>query len=580
MTEETQVEYYLRELHQLEDDCAAFAVSHPQIASELGLGAEGTSDPHVRQLLEGLAFISSRLKRTIDTTPAQLSLSLLDTFAPYLTKPLPCMVVAKLTPVSVDLEPRASVPPENLTLRAASPHGGDCTFTVAPGNSALWPLQLSCAWLDGSDARKGFQGAIEEGDSAFVLRLEHTSRQLRKGDPGELTFFISGSLGRSIAAVEALLTEVHEIRLVACDGSWSETIAPDSIQVVGLAPEERILPTDAAVHDGALAMEYLNYPRRFCFIRLSNLHCPRPASSFFIVLRAHRSAGPALAAVEQSVQLNCLPLINLYTTPPVALKLKGYRDDYLIARSDRRHVHWDVFDVRQLRLVGPNGQSDVPQFHAGFYGQLPRRQDPMWQGTRSERQSTSLAHGSLAVRLINMDAVADRGRVYDMALLDMLCTNCDAPQHIEPGEPLQLQGWECGYRATLEVSATKYVPALTPTQLSVCETLGSLQTAEMDLRQLLTAYCRNGSEFSASLVDALGPVSSEVVAVPWSGLSHAAMVPAIRYSVDLSEVGKDVSGLVLLGRVIALLLSQRQDHRLPVQVRLVQPNGKHVQCLA
>jgi type VI protein secretion system component VasA len=474
----------------------------------------------------------------------------------------------------------ASIPSETLTLRGASASGGECTYTPAPGSAGLWPLQLTCAWLDGNDGRSGFSGAIKEGDSAFVLRLDHPSRKVATGDPGELTVFISGSLGRSLAAVETLLTEVNEIRLVACDGSGELTIESDSLRVEGLAPSERVLPTDAALHDGALAMEYLNYPRRFCFIRLSNLHCPRPTSAFYVVLRVPRAAGPALAAVEHCIHLNCLPIVNLYKTPPVALKLKGHRDDYLIARSDSRHVHWDVYDVLRLRLTGSQAQTEVPEFHAGFYGQLPRRKMRMWQGARTERQSTSLAHGSMSIRLINVDNAAQSGDIYDLALLDILCTNCDAPQFMDTGMELQINGWECGYRSTLEVTATKYVPALSPTQLSICEVLGALHAEAFNLRQLLKAYCRNDTEFSSALIACLGPVSSDVVAVPWQGLSYAAMVPAVRYSVDLRDAGKDVSGIVLLGQVIAKLLSQRHDHRMPMQVQLALPGGKRVECAA
>lgn len=580
MKDDSLVKYYLHELHQLEDDCNVFAASHPQIAAELGLGTDGSSDPHVRQLLEGVAFISSRLKRTIDATPAQLSLSLLSTFAPYLTRPLPCMAVAKFTPLSTNLEPKASTPPESLTLRGATALGGECTYTAAAGSAGLWPLQLTCAWLDGNDGRTGFSGSIKEGDSAFVLRLEHHSRKISTGDPGELTFFIAGSLNRSLAAVETLVTEVQEIRLVACDGSWEKIIPSNSLRVEGLTHSERVLPTGAAVHDGALAMEYLNYPRRFCFIRISNLRCPRPTSAFYVVLRTPRAAGPNLAAVEQSIHLNCLPIVNLYKAPTVALKLKGHRDDYLIARSDSRHVHWDVYDVLRLRLSGPHAQSEVPEFHAGFYGRLPSRKSPMWQGARAERQTTSLAHSSLSIRLINFDSASQQAEKYDLALLEHLCTNCDAPQFMDTGMAMQIHGWECGYRVNLEVAATKYVPALSPTQLSVCETLGGLQTSPVDVSRLLSAYCRIDTEFSTTLLACLRPLISEVVAVPWQGLNQAAMVPAVRYSMDLREVSKDVSGMVLLGNVIVKLLSQRHDHRMPMHLQLTLPDGKRFECAA
>jgi len=41
--DQTLIQYYLKELAQIEDDCAEFALMHPQVAGRLTLGNAGAT---------------------------------------------------------------------------------------------------------------------------------------------------------------------------------------------------------------------------------------------------------------------------------------------------------------------------------------------------------------------------------------------------------------------------------------------------------------------------------------------------------------------------------------------------------
>src|SRR3954453_11037370 len=55
-------EYYEQELRFLKQMGAEFAEKYPKIASRLVLGAEDNPDPHVERLLEGVAFLTARVR--------------------------------------------------------------------------------------------------------------------------------------------------------------------------------------------------------------------------------------------------------------------------------------------------------------------------------------------------------------------------------------------------------------------------------------------------------------------------------------------------------------------------------------
>lgn len=568
------LQYYLQELALLEDDCAAFSEAYPSVAANLGFGSEGTSDPHVRQLIESVAFIAARLKRQMDGASREVAFGLLQSLAPQLIAPLPAMSVVRFTPKGAQLEPAASKPPNGLYLQARNSYAEDIHFSLADKNIALWPLQVTCRWGDVAAAQAGqIPSGLSESD--FLITLEHATKSLDKGAPGDLIFFISGSLNRAMAAVEALACGVGEIRVMAADGTWAFPMSPDCIQVMGFEAEHRLLPEAVGgAQASGQALELLNFPRRFCFFKVRGLQCAAPTRKFHLVLSVEQASRAALDAVRQNIQLNCIPVLNLFRRGPIALRLKGQRDEYLIPRADASRGSWDIFSVDRVRLTGRNTDRDIHEFHAGVTSQNSLKGEPYWQGVRRDRASTTAGHGGLGMRFINLDcARSTSGDSYDAALLDLMMTQCDAPASLSPGQSLSLVGWECGYQATLEFAPTRYVEPVLSASTLVPGLLKALQWRTSDgqsltamVRQFLSAHDRSGHPHAAELFRSLEHIERDMVAMPWPGMKAGNLVLGCRYVLALKSKDPLLATRFLLPRVVRSILSQTHDLPLPMEV--------------
>ena len=135
------VKYFGAELAVLEDECAQFAMQHPQIASNLGLNSEGSSDPHVRQIIESVAFIAARLKRHMDGITSELVSSLARALAPHQYFAVPSMAIARLSPLSNKLPATGLTPPVSLQFKAEH-NGTDCIFSAITEDIKIWPFSV------------------------------------------------------------------------------------------------------------------------------------------------------------------------------------------------------------------------------------------------------------------------------------------------------------------------------------------------------------------------------------------------------------------------------------------------------
>lgn len=570
--------YYLQELSSLEDGCAEFAASFPQVAGNLGLGSEGAADPHVRQLIESVAFIAARLKRQIDSVSGELAHGLLHAAAPHLAASVPSMSVAKFSPLSDQQDPRGITLPAALRLRATS-GGGPCMFMACTNDVTLWPLSLEVCDRRGlrGGSRLPLSGPLPAGCEEFLLKVSHSKKKIQPRSPGELTFFISGALNRSLAAIDALALGVVDARMVALDGSWTVQIARDQIQILGFDPSHRLLPgSHSTLHSGALTLESLSFPRRFCFVKVGGLHCPSPTSGFFLSFIVKRPWLAALEAAKEHFHLNCVPIINLYTRPALAVSLTDSWREYVLPRDEMSNGNWDVFAVNRVQLIKREKRSEIPEFHSGADTIDPYDGKRIfWQGVRRERMNSNLGHASMALRFIGLEhPQVVNGDEPSVAMVEMTCTNCEAPESLRASQELEVLGWDGGYRAELEFVPTAYVPPLLPTSAAIPGILRILQSrsGRADnpcgvMRQYLAAHNRVQTAHAAAVVSALYGIQRSLVAMPRPGMPLGAMIGmGCRYFLSFRKDGELPGSRYLLARLVKQVLLQMHDTSLPLEV--------------
>jgi len=60
--------YFERELVYLNTVGRELAHQYPRLAAELGLGPEGSEDPHIRRLIQACALLNARTAKSSTTT--------------------------------------------------------------------------------------------------------------------------------------------------------------------------------------------------------------------------------------------------------------------------------------------------------------------------------------------------------------------------------------------------------------------------------------------------------------------------------------------------------------------------------
>src|ERR1700677_4092702 len=88
-------DYYERELSFLRDIGAEFRDKYPDIASRLQLTPGTCEAPHVERLLEGVAFLTARVRAKIDDEYPEITDALTGLIFPHYQRPVPSMSIAR-----------------------------------------------------------------------------------------------------------------------------------------------------------------------------------------------------------------------------------------------------------------------------------------------------------------------------------------------------------------------------------------------------------------------------------------------------------------------------------------------------
>ena len=94
MSEEL-LSYYNAELAYLREMGAEFAARYPGVAGRLALEADKCADPHVERILEGVAFLTARVRHKIDDEFPEITESVLQILYPHYLAPIPSMSIVQ-----------------------------------------------------------------------------------------------------------------------------------------------------------------------------------------------------------------------------------------------------------------------------------------------------------------------------------------------------------------------------------------------------------------------------------------------------------------------------------------------------
>src|SRR3954453_1316502 len=232
--------YYNGELAFLRELGAEFASRYPKVAARLLLEADKCEDPHVERILEGVAFLTARIRHKIDDEFPEITDSLLGLLYPNYLRPVPSMSVVQFVLSREQIKMTAGHTIERGARLNSRPVGGiPCRFrTTAP--VTLWPIEVASVRLD--PARVVFPGKPASAVALLQLTLRtQAGLSFAQLALDRLRFYLDGT-GALPYTLHALLpNNVCQalIRGPLPDNRW-ETVAlsPRQIEPVGFARDE------------------------------------------------------------------------------------------------------------------------------------------------------------------------------------------------------------------------------------------------------------------------------------------------------------------------------------------------------
>jgi type VI secretion system protein ImpG len=411
--------FYESELAYLREMGREFALVHPQTA---GLLAEKGSDPDVERLLEGVAFLTARVREKVEDAVPSIVFGITEMLLPHYLRPIPATSIIQYSPNLKSMRGVQTV--ERGTKVAGKPiKGTSCQFqTTQPVD--LLPMELAEVALD--ETRANFpvirltMQTTEAGRS--TLKRKEGFRFMLYGDSSQ-----TGMLG--------LWLRRHLVKVAVSKGANTDAdLGRTSVVAAGWTDDEALLPWPARMQEGyRYLQEYFTAPDKFAFFDLRNLDkVDILADRFEIALTFERPPGIEARLTAETFRLHCTPVINLFETSAEPIRLDPRMNEHLVRAAGLDPKHNEVYEVKEVLGIR-QGQTQRRAYHSFFsFGHGAEKDDIAYYTTRPSESPLDDATDIYMSVLTPRDVAPER--VEETLSIDLVCTNRELPTELQLGE--------------------------------------------------------------------------------------------------------------------------------------------------
>ncbi|MBU0640344.1 MAG: type VI secretion system baseplate subunit TssF, partial [Planctomycetes bacterium] len=354
--------YYQEELAFLREMGREFATANPTVAHLL---ESAGADPDVERLLEGVAFLTGRVRQKLDDEIPELFQSLMSLLWPHYLRPVPSTGILAFQPLPEQLTGVAEVP-RGTEVASIPVDGTACRFRTCH-DVELTPLEVDGAELElpmGTDAQLRIGVRM-----ASKVPLERMGLK-------RLRFYLAGDVVRAANVYLWLMRYARHVELRNPATQRSVQLPARSIRPGGFGADEGILPYPQHSFAGyRLLQEYFTCPAKFYFIEFTGLERLLHLgikSRFEIVVPFSRRPEDTLRIEKESFRLFCTPIVNLFPHAGDGIRVDHSRTQYRIRPSTTGNLpeHYEIYSIdRVVGLIqGEAARREYPPLHAFQHG--------------------------------------------------------------------------------------------------------------------------------------------------------------------------------------------------------------------
>ncbi|TDO95530.1 type VI secretion system baseplate subunit TssF [Marinomonas balearica] len=372
-------EYFEAELRLLKEESQEFAKAYPEQAAMLSLSAVRDRDPYVERLLEGMAFLTSKIRERLDDSVPELSQSLLDQLAPSLCRPFPSHLVLEFSSSNVSNSvvglPKGTV----ISSQYKGPDDIKCHFQTT-SDIELVPFQIQD--IKATDVLgRGTKLVIELEKNVGVAWADIQVKRL--------PMFLNCDRSLAYVLYEALTNATAMYGLEINDRQGDAAISASRLSI-----DANTLPSYEQGHAAYnILFDYFNARDRFMFIELTNLDyslLEDSAQRLTVTIQTDVFLPSTHKVDRQTFRLNSVSGINTFPAEAEPIKACSKLPDFLVSVDrecgSQASAYWisevasrdlktgSVTEYKSLHKLDYRSEQD-----STFMAQLKRSSTGKWQ---------------------------------------------------------------------------------------------------------------------------------------------------------------------------------------------------------
>lgn len=579
------VDFYESELEYLRARSVEFAETHETVATRLGLNSTDR-DPYVERLLEGVAFLSSRVHLKINDQFPEFTQHLLQAVQPHYLAPTPSICIASFDPTPGDpgLLTGHKVP-RRTQLTAEPPGNSNTPVHFETGHEVtLWPLRLTGAEYIGSRAGAAEHAARAgvSAQAALTLRFEpQDGLDLSAIEADEIDVYLDGGEGVPNELYRQIVGEAIAVVARPLDAANKDFAVLEMPVEHGFGEDCGLLPDDGRTLAAYRTLtEYFACPERFRFVKLRGLKKALALSkkAIEVTILFSRSSDMLVQSVsERNFKLFATPAINLFEKQLSRITYNDTEHDFKVVADRDGPLDFEVYRLLKVQAFDRENQDPrevAPLYAFGsllydyrsalFYTTKIR----MRRLSRKERKQRKREDYIGTDSFITLTSPGDPERlnaIHDIALR-ALVTNRELPLSLKFGGDNHLSAPGVPARSIKVVrapstplppmgigdAAWRVIGHLTPNYATLVGEAGSDGAL---LRNHLALYGRPDDPAMRSQIDGISSITSDHVTRRVPGLGRMALARGLKIQVELDDAAFDQARLFLFTAVLDRFLS-------------------------
>lgn len=608
------LELYNRELHLLYESAKEFAEEFPGIAERLGGLTEASMDPMISGLLEGSAFLASRVQLKIKHEFPEFTNNLLEQLVPHYLAPTPSTAILRIEPPYADPNLKEGQLIKAGLIAEARYVEKDrriaCKYRLT-SDVTLWPFELTQAEYLASPSALQAMG-IESGPQIVAgMRLSLQRRTLaRKEDEpagkqislkpeswfsrcrvSELPCHIVCNESDAVRIYEKMFGHTVSIHVRYLNEFGDAVIMrapPGCLQQVGFDDQQPLFLSDDRVFRGFdLLREFFVLPQKFLAFKFTALKdiLSRVHSTNVDIILSFDDADARLAAAVRptAFALYAVPSVNLFEMMTARVPVRTNEHEYHVVADRTKQLDFEPHRILSVHahFAGTGTKTEVYPLYSAPPSNVSQK-DAIYYSIRrlQRRRSKEEQRYGGTSSYIGTDiflSLANQGTLDDVRISEIsvraLCSNRHLTEHLPVGkggadfileERTQLMV-TCAVGPTRPVESITSAPSqngrgqlgTTAWRLISLLSLNHLgisgrgtKNSAASLRELLSLFATASDSTSERRIRGVVSVESKDVVRRIRQKTGSGVVRGLEITVTLEEKAFEGSGIFLFGAVL------------------------------